>query len=182
MYASPPQYLDEFLSKLDFDKAYLIIHDWGSALGFRWIRENASRVKGVAHMESIVRPLDSWDDFPKLGRKAFQSMRTAQAGEEMVLDKNFFVERLLLGDKVTKDEFPLTDEEQSVYRERFVEKENRVPVLQWPREIPIEGSPADVVQEVQRSFDFMSSSPLPKLFIGESVVSPKVSLLMQTAL
>ena len=164
------------MNKLEFDKAYLVIHDWGSALGFRWIRENSGRVKGVAHMESIVHPIESWDDFPDLGRNAFQNMRKSGAGEQMVIEKNFFVEKLLLLDKVTKDKDPLTEDERAAYTEPFTNKQDRAPVLQWPREIPIEGSPEDVKNEVQKSFEFMSSSQLPKLFIGTSLSDAKVHL------
>ena len=138
-----------------------VIHDWGSALGFDWANRNREAVMGIAYMEGIVRPV-SWDDWPEAARGVFQGFRSP-AGEDMVLDKNVFVERVLPG-SILRD---LTDEEMKVYRKPFKNPgEERRPTLTWPRQIPIEGEPADVVGIVQSYADWLSESEVPKLFIN----------------
>jgi haloalkane dehalogenase len=138
-----------------------VLHDWGSALGFDWARQNAERVQALTYMEAIVRPL-TWADWPENARRVFQNMR-AEAGEEMVLQKNVFVERILPGSILRK----LSEEEMSAYRAPFATPgEARRPTLSWPRQIPIEGEPADVVEIVDQYGRWLAGSPLPKLFIN----------------
>ena len=138
-----------------------VIHDWGSALGFDWANRYRDSVIGIAYMESIVRPV-SWDDWPEAARGVFQGFRSP-AGEDMVLDKNVFVERVLPG-SIIRD---LSDEEMEVYRRPFKNPgEERRPTLTWPRQIPIEGEPAEVVELVQSYADWLSKSDMPKLFIN----------------
>ena len=138
-----------------------VIHDWGSALGFDWANRHRDSVIGIAYMESIVRPV-SWDDWPEAARGVFQGFRSS-AGEDMVLDKNVFVERVLPG-SIIRD---LSDEEMEVYRRPFKNPgEERRPTLTWPRQIPIEGEPAEVVELVQSYADWLSKSDMPKLFIN----------------
>ena len=138
-----------------------MIHDWGSALGFDWANRHRDRVAGIAYMEAIVRPV-TWEEWPEAARPIFQAFRSP-AGEEMVLDKNVFVERVLPGSIMRA----LSDEEMAVYRAPFVEPgERRRPTLTWPREIPIEGEPADVCQIVQSYADWLSSSDVSKLFVN----------------
>ena len=138
-----------------------VIHDWGSALGFDWANRHRDSVIGIAYMESIVRPV-SWDDWPEAARGVFQGFRSS-AGEDMVLDKNVFVERVLPG-SIIRD---LSDEEMEVYRRPFKNPgEERRPTLTWPRQIPIEGEPAEVVELVQSYADWLSESDMPKLFIN----------------
>ena len=138
-----------------------VIHDWGSALGFDWANRYRDSVIGIAYMESIVRPV-SWDDWPEAARGVFQGFRSS-AGEDMVLDKNVFVERVLPG-SIIRD---LSDEEMEVYRRPFKNPgEERRPTLTWPRQIPIEGEPAEVVELVQSYADWLSKSDMPKLFIN----------------
>ena len=138
-----------------------VIHDWGSALGFDWAIRHRDSVIGIAYMESIVRPV-SWDDWPEAARGVFQGFRSS-AGEDMVLDKNVFVERVLPG-SIIRD---LSDEEMEVYRRPFKNPgEERRPTLTWPRQIPIEGEPAEVVELVQSYADWLSKSDMPKLFIN----------------
>ena len=139
----------------------LVIHDWGSALGFHWAKRYPERVKGIAYMEAIVRPV-SWEEWPDAARQVFQGFRSP-AGEDMVLEKNVFVERVLPGSVLRQ----LTDKEMEVYRRPFLETgESRRPTLTWPRDIPIDGEPADVVQLVSEYAEWLSSSPIPKLFIN----------------
>lgn len=138
-----------------------VIHDWGSALGFDWANRHRDSVIGIAYMEGIVRPV-SWDDWPEAARGVFQGFRSP-AGEDMVLDKNVFVERVLPG-SIIRD---LSDEEMEVYRRPFKNPgEERRPTLTWPRQIPIEGEPAEVVELVQSYADWLSKSDMPKLFIN----------------
>ncbi|HEV7207872.1 MAG TPA: haloalkane dehalogenase, partial [Mycobacteriales bacterium] len=134
------RYLDGLLEQLALgDRVTLVVHDWGSALGFDWANRHRDRVRGIAYLESIVAPT-SWDQWPTAARGIFQSMRSP-AGEEMVLDKNVFVERILPASILRE----LADDEMAAYRAPFVEPgEGRRPTLTWPREIPIDGEPADV--------------------------------------
>ncbi len=156
------EYLDAFIDQLDWgDKVTLVLHDWGSGLGFDWANRNRSRVAGICYMEAIVCPL-TWDDWPQSARAVFQGFRSP-AGEQMVLEKNIFIERVLPG-SILRD---LTEDEMAVYRAPFIEAgESRRPTLTWPRQIPIDGQPADVVAIVQSYGDWLSSCDLPKLFIN----------------
>ena len=155
-------YFDAALDALGVtSKVTFVIHDWGSALGFDWANRYSDSVIGIAYMESIVRPV-SWDDWPEAARGVFQGFRSS-AGEDMVLDKNVFVERVLPG-SIIRD---LSDEEMEVYRRPFKNPgEERRPTLTWPRQIPIEGEPAEVVELVQSYADWLSKSDMPKLFIN----------------
>ena len=157
------RYLDALLDGIGVaDGVVFVAHDWGSALAFDWANRRRDRVAGIAYMEAIVCPV-TWDDWPEAARSVFQAFRSA-AGESMVLDNNVFVERVLPGSMMRK----LTEEEMDEYRRPFAESgEARRPTLSWPREIPIEGEPADV-HEIVRSYAawLPTSSDLPKLFIN----------------
>lgn len=154
-------YLDALLEALGVrDNVTLVVHDWGSALGFDWANRNRGSVKGIAYMEAIVKPM-SWNEWPEQVRDLFQAFRS-EAGEEMILDKNIFVERVLPG-SVLRD---LGEEEMEVYRRPYRNPgEDRRPTLTWPREIPLDGEPADVVDIVQSYADWLSRGDLPKLLI-----------------
>lgn len=155
------RYLDGLLDQLDLgDNITLVIHDWGSALGFDWANRHRDRVAGIAFMEAIVRPV-TWDEWPEAATGIFQGFRSP-AGEEMVIEKNLFVEAVLPASILR----PLSPEEHDEYRRPFVEPEHRRPTLTWPREIPLAGEPADVVEIVQRYADWLSASDLPKLFVN----------------
>jgi haloalkane dehalogenase len=139
----------------------LVLHDWGSALGFEWARRNPDRVAGIAYMEALVAPV-TWADWPENARRVFQNFRSP-AGEEMVLEKNVFVERVLPGSILRK----LGDAEMAEYRRPFATPgEGRRPTLSWPRQIPIEGEPADVVAVVADYSAWLAASDIPKLFIN----------------
>ena len=139
----------------------LVIHDWGSALGFHWAKRHSERVKGLVYMEAIVRPV-TWEEWPDAARQVFQGFRSP-AGEDMVLEKNIFVERVLPGSVLRG----LTEEEMEVYRRPYLEVgESRRPTLTWPREIPVGGEPADVVQIVSEYAEWLAGSDVPKLFIN----------------
>ncbi|MEP1124843.1 MAG: haloalkane dehalogenase [Ilumatobacter sp.] len=155
-------WLDALLDSLELgDEVVLVIHDWGSALGFDWAHRHPDRVAGIAYMEAIVMPIPSWDDWPPNARGIFQGLRS-EAGEELCLEKNLFVEAILPNAIISG----LTAEEMAVYREPFAAAgEDRRPTLTWPRQIPIEGEPADVVEIVRGYADWMNSNEIPKLFI-----------------
>jgi haloalkane dehalogenase len=139
----------------------LVGHDWGSALGFDWANRHRNRVKGIAYMEAIVRPL-TWAEWPEGSRRVFQGFRSA-AGEEMVLDKNVFVERVLPASILRR----LEPAEMEEYRRPLASSsDDRWPTLAWPREIPIDGEPASVAQLVVAYADWMAENDLPKLFIN----------------
>lgn len=142
------------------DDVVLVGHDWGGALLFDWARRHASAVGAIAYMETIVRPL-TWEEWPEAGRGAFQGMRS-EAGEEMVIGKNFFVERILPASVLD----PLAPEVMEEYRRPFLNPESRRPTLTWPREIPIDGVPADVTEIVGAYAAWMAETDIPKLFIN----------------
>jgi haloalkane dehalogenase len=156
------EYLDGALEALGvMEKVTLVVHDWGSALGFDWARRNPERVKAIAYMEAVVCPME-WDEFNQQARGVFEGFRS-DLGEAMILDKNIFVERVLPGSVIRG----LTETEMAVYRRPFaVPGEGRRPTLTWPRQIPLGGEPADVVAIAKDYGAWMASSPLPKLFIN----------------
>ena len=139
----------------------LVIHDWGSAMGFQYARENSDLIKSISFMEAIVMPL-TWEQWPENARNIFQLMRS-EAGEEIVLEKNIFVERILLNDSANG----FSEEEKAEYIRPFKSPgEDRRPTLTWPRQIPIEGEPSEVVEEVSKNSEFHKDSDIPKLFIN----------------
>ena len=156
------EYLDQLLEQLNLgNQVVLVIHDWGSALGFDWARRHQGRVKGVCYMEAIVQPVASWADWPDAARGVFQGFRSP-AGEDMVLEKNIFVERVLPGSIMRT----LSEDEMNEYRRPFVNRgEDRRPTLTWPRQIPIEGEPEDVAKFAEAYAKYFSASDMPKLFI-----------------
>ncbi|MDG2420284.1 MAG: haloalkane dehalogenase [Gammaproteobacteria bacterium] len=156
------EYWDAALETLGItDNVTFVIHDWGSALGFDWANRHRDSVMGIAYMEAIVKPV-TWDEWPEAARGVFQGFRSP-AGEEMALEKNVFVEKVLPG-SIIRD---LTEEEMNIYRAPFSEPgESRRPTLTWPRQIPIEGEPAEVVELVQSYADWLSQSDIPKLFVN----------------
>jgi haloalkane dehalogenase len=156
------RYLDTLLEALDVRaRVTLVIHDWGSALGFDWANRHREAVKGIAYMEAIVVP-QRWDHWDKFGmRPALQGLRS-DAGEEMVLKNNFFIEQILPKAILRT----LSAEEMAAYRRPFAEPgEGRRPTLTWPRQIPIEGEPADVTAIVDASAEWLRTSSVPKLFV-----------------
>ena len=139
----------------------LVVHDWGSALGFDWANRHRDRVRGIAYMEAIVRPFAAWDEWSAAATQIFQGFRSDK-GEAMILDRNMFIERVLPGSVLRK----LTEAEMTEYRRPFLKAEDRWPTLTWPRQIPIEGSPADVVQISADYSQWMAANDIPKLFVN----------------
>jgi haloalkane dehalogenase len=160
-YAEQRDHLFKLWDALDLgDRVIFVLHDWGSALGFDWANQHRDRVAGIAYMEAVAMPID-WSDFPGPMQKVFQGFRSPE-GESMVLEQNMFVEAVLPASIRRK----LSDEEMDHYREPFRNAgEDRRPTLSWPRNIPIEGEPADVVATVKEYGEWLSHSDVPKLFI-----------------
>lgn len=157
------KYLDELLDRLAVNKrVILVLHDWGSGLGFDWANRNRDKVQGICYMEAIVKPV-TWDDWPDAATDIFKAMRSP-AGEEIVLEKNTFIERILPA-SILRD---LNKQEMDEYRRPFLKGgENRRPTLTWPRQIPLEGEPADVHKIVDDYGQWLASDDrLPKLFIN----------------
>jgi haloalkane dehalogenase len=155
------RYLDAWFEALGLTNVTLVVHDWGSALGFYWAYRHPERVRGIAYMEALVRPM-TWEEWRDESRRIFQDLRS-EAGEEMVLEKNLFVEGILPS-AVLRD---LTEEEMNVYRRPYLEPgESRRPTLTWPRELPISGEPEDVVSIVDDYSKWLAQSDVPKLFVN----------------
>jgi haloalkane dehalogenase len=155
------RYIDAWFEALGLTNVTLVVHDWGSALGFYWAYRHPERVRGIAYMEAIVQPM-TWEEWPNDARRIFQDLRS-EAGEEMVLESNFFIESILPS-LVLRD---LTEEEMNVYRRPYLEPgESRRPTLTWPREIPINGEPEDVVSIVDDYSGWLAQSDVPKLFVN----------------
>ena len=156
------RYLDAWFDALGLDRHLtLVVHDWGSALGFHWAARHPERVKALAYMEAIVRPV-TWAEWPDNARAIFQGMRSP-SGEAIILEKNVFVERILPGSVLRR----LGEEEMGAYRRPWsTAGEARRPMLTWPREIPVEGEPADVVAVVERYARWLATTTTPKLFVN----------------
>ncbi len=167
------QFLDGLLESLGVrHRVTLVLHDWGSALGFDWANRHRDAVTGIAYMEAIVRPV-GWTDWPDAARAIFQALRSP-AGETMILEQNVFVERILPASILRT----LTEAEMDAYRKPFaVPGEGRRPTLTWPRQIPIDGEPADVTEIVRAYGHWLESSDVPKLFVdadpGAILVGPQ---------
>ncbi|HEY7270247.1 MAG TPA: haloalkane dehalogenase [Dehalococcoidia bacterium] len=156
------RYLDAWLDAMSLTRGVtFVVHDWGSALAFHWARRHPDAVKGIAYMEAIVRPL-TWSEWPEGARRIFEGMRS-EAGEDLVLQRNSFVERILPASVMRG----LGEEEMAVYRAPYVEPgESRRPTLTWPREIPLDGEPADVTEIAEAYADWLKASPVAKLFVN----------------
>jgi haloalkane dehalogenase len=155
-------YLDAWFDAVGAtDGVTLVVHDWGSALGFDWASRHPDAVRGIAYMEAIVQPI-TWADFPAAGADIFKAFRSP-AGEDLILNQNLFVEAVLPASVLT----PLAPDVLEEYRRPFAEAgEGRRPTLTWPRQIPIDGEPADVVAIVKGYGEWLASSPVPKLFVN----------------
>ncbi len=160
-FAAHAEYLEAFMQALELDRQVtLVVHDWGSALGFDWARRHPDAVKAIAYMEAIVRPM-SWDEWPAASRELFQALRSA-AGEKLICEKNIFVERILPA-SIQRE---LDASEMDEYRRPFQTPESRQPTLTWPRNLPIDNSPPDICERVRQYADWMSHNEIPKLFIN----------------
>ncbi len=162
-YVTHRKYLWAFIDAVvgPAESLVLVVHDWGSALGFDWANHHRGRVRGITYMEALVRPIAAWDEWSASATPIFQGFRSDK-GEGMILDRNMFVERVLPGSVLRK----LTEAEMTEYRRPFLGREDRWPTLTWPRQIPIAGEPADVVQIASDYAQWMAESDIPKLFVN----------------
>lgn len=162
LYEEHRDYLFKAWEKLKINNnVTLVVHDWGSALGFDWAFQHPNAIKGIVYMEAIVRPV-KWNEWPDSATNIFKAFRS-NAGEELILNKNFFVEGVLPNSIIRE----LNPEEMAIYREPFLRPgEDRRPTLSWPREIPIDGSPGNVNKIVSRYAKWLEKSDIPKLFIN----------------
>jgi haloalkane dehalogenase len=165
-------YVDGLLEAIGANEnVTLVIHDWGSALGFMWAMRHAAAVKGVAYMEAIVKPV-SWADWPEGAVGIFKGFRSDK-GEDLILNRNMFIEGVLPTSVIRT----LSETEMDAYRAPHLGADDRQPLLNWPRQIPIEGEPEDIVDLVNEYGAFMAGSELPKLFInadpGSILVGPQ---------
>jgi haloalkane dehalogenase len=164
------RYLDAFLDKAGISSAYVVAHDWGTALAFHLAARRPEFVRGLAFME-FIRPMPTWDDFHPDAVENFKKFRTPGVGEKMILDENMFVEGVLPGGTVRK----FTEEEMGVYRAPFPTPESRRPTWRFPNDLPIAGKPADVYSLIEEAHHTLAQSSYPKLlFAGEpgALVSP----------
>ena len=152
------KYVEGFIETLGLKNITLVIHDWGSALGFYYAMRDESNIKGIAFMEAILMPT-SWEAFPEPVRELFQGFRTPEVGWDMLVNKNIFIEEVLPGGIVRK----LSKEEMENYRAPFKDSTNRKPIWRWPNEIPIDNEPADVVGVVNDYNQKLQASDIPKL-------------------
>lgn len=168
------KYLEGFIEKMGLKNITLVIHDWGSGLGFHYAMRHESNIKGIAFMEAMLMPVPSWDVFPESARETFQAFRTPEFGWDMIVNQNVFVEQVLPG-AVIRD---LSEEEMNYYREPYLEPVSRKPIWRWPNEIPIEGEPADVAEAVVTYNQKLQQSLLPKLLFyatpGALITAPVV--------
>jgi haloalkane dehalogenase len=172
------RYLESWFDALALEGVVLVGHDWGGALAFDWAARHPHRVRGIAFMETIVRPM-SWDDFPGAGRARYETLRGAGTGEAKVLDENFFIEQAL---RLTSLK-GIADADLAVYAAPYPTRDSRRPLLEWPRATPINGEPPDVAARVN-AYDrwLATSSSIPKLLLtfdgppGTLMIGPQMSL------
>ena len=154
------RYLDAWFDALELERVTLVLHDWGSALGIDWAKRHAERVRGIAMMEAILRSIP-WEEFPKELDELFHGFRTPGVGEQLVLEQNVFVERVLPGAILRK----LSDADMAAYRAPFPDAKSRRPVLAWPRQLPLGGEPADIVAILGENERWLATSDVPKLLL-----------------
>ncbi len=168
------KYVEGFIEKLGLKNITLVIHDWGSALGFHYAMRHEDNIKGIAFMEAILIPMPSWDTRSPDFQKLFKAFRTPEVGWDMIVNNNMFVEQILPGSIVRK----LTEAEMNHYREPYREPGSRKPLWRWPNELPIEGEPADVVEAVETYNRWLQQTDLPKLLFygnpGAIIMAPEL--------
>jgi haloalkane dehalogenase len=174
-FADHARYLEAFIEALGLDELTLVVHDWGSALGFDWMARHPGAVRGVAFFEAFLAPLPSFDVFRGGARELFRQLRAPGIGEQLVLEQNAFVEQVLPGATLRA----LSPAEMDAYRAPFPDSASRRPTLAWPREIPIAGEPADVLAVIERYRTALQESAIPKLLLtadpGVLVPAPLVA-------
>ena len=168
------KYVEGFIEAMGLQNITLVLHDWGSALGFHYTSRHEVNVKGIAFMEAVLMPVPSWEVLPEDSRTLFQAFRTPEVGWDLIVNQNVFVEQVIPNLIVRK----LTEAEMNHYREPFKDPASRKPVWRWPNEIPIAGEPADVVEVVETYNQWLKITELPKLLLyatpGAIITAPLV--------
>ncbi len=179
-FADHVRYVDGFIEGLGLANLTLVIHDWGSALGFHYAARHQDNVRGIAFMEAILRPA-RWSDANLIERLLFKRLRHPVKGKRMIVDRNFFIERVMPMMIVRK----LSDTEKDAYREPFLDPATRTPVAQWPLEIPFDGDPADVQAMVESYWAWLQQSEVPKLMLWAkpgAIIKPSTAAELEKAL
>jgi haloalkane dehalogenase len=153
------EYIESFIQEMGLENITIVIHDWGSGLGFHYAMRHENNIKGIAFMEAMVAPVPSWDMFSDAFQEIFKAFRTPDVGWDMIVNNNMFVEQLLPGGVARG----LTEEEMKHYREPFEDPAHRKPVWVWPNELAIAGEPADVVEAIDAYSKKLQASDVPKL-------------------
>lgn len=154
-------YLDGFIEALGLKNITLVVHDWGSGLGFHYAQRNSSNVRAIAFMESIVAPMPAWENFPEKIRGMFQNFRTPETGWELIVNQNIFVEQILPGAMLRE----LSEQEMDAYRKPFLKIADRKPVYQWPNELSIAGEPEDTTRMIESYNAWLQETEIPKLLL-----------------
>lgn len=154
-------YIDAFIDALGLSNLTLVMHDWGVAIGLYYAKRFPEQVKALAFMEGHLRPIDSWENFDEGSRAMFKDLRTDGIGKRMVIEDNFFIEVILPAGTQRR----LSEDEMNAYRSPYLEPRSRTPLWRWPNEIPIEGTPADVVEIVDGNWRYLAATDLPKLLL-----------------
>jgi haloalkane dehalogenase len=173
------RYLDGFIEALGLTNITLVIHDWGSGLGFHYAHRYPENVQAIAFMEALVMPTPGWEVMDEQSQQLFKAFRTPGVGWDMIVNQNMFIEQIIPGAIVR----PLSEEEMNQYRAPFLEPASRKPIHQWPNEIPIAGEPADVHEAVAAYHDWLRQTELPKLLFygspGAILTEPMVGYCQQ---
>jgi haloalkane dehalogenase len=161
-FADQARYLDAWFDALELDDVILVGHDWGGALAFDWASRHPGRVRGLAFMETIVKPM-TWEEFPDGGRELFRAIKTPGVGEKMMLDDGVFLEKGLPGSVAT----PMSMDDVDAYCKPYPTRESRLPLLRWARSMPLGGEPADVVARIEAYDAWLATSvEVPKLLLA----------------
>ena len=167
------RYLDAFIKKMELKNITLVLHDWGSSLGFNYAANNEGNIKGIAFMEALIKP-KTWDEFPADLKQTLQKFRSDGVGKELLMTQNVFVEQVLPGLIVRK----LCEKEMNRYREPYITEQSRKPVWMWPNQLPIDGEPSDVHKITVNYNQWLQETEIPKIlfyatpgaFVSESLV------------
>ncbi len=154
------KYLEAFIDELGLENVTLVLHDWGGGLGISYARRHPDNVRGIAFMESVLKPM-TWDDMNVIQKFMFKRMRDPKRGDRMNRDKNFFVKRMM----PTMVSRKLTPQEKAAYAEPYPTPQSRKPIAVWPREIPISGEPAAMYTEIAQNYEWFQTVTIPKLFL-----------------
>jgi haloalkane dehalogenase len=154
-------YLDAFIQALGLRNLTLVLHDWGSALGFHYACRHPDNVRAVAFLEAILTPLPGWGAVPRELRGPLQEFRSPETGLRSIIEQNAMIEAALPSGILRS----LTEQEMEFYREPFRDPQDRAPIWRWPNELPIAGQPADVHTAIEEYRGWLQKTAIPKLLL-----------------